>query len=484
MKLHARIGLTVTGLLTALTATISVLLSFSIGPLLNEEHHNSLLLLGRHIAEELADPAVRNDRHGMQRILSTFDLRGGSIEYLYVLDGSGAVAADTFPGDVPRGILAAGRSVASNEYRERTVLQGGRAITDVEFPVAAGGGSTLHMGVSDRHHAELVGKARARVMVVGAFFVSLGGGLSFLLGYWITRPLVGVASALEAIGGGDLSRRVPVGSRDEIGHLAAAFNDMVEKREQAENEAIRLGFELDERVEQRTAQLEAANRELEAFSYSVSHDLRAPLRSIDGFSKALLEDHFERLDPEGRDFLRRVRRASQRMGQLIDDILKFSRLTRGELFLEPVDLSALSREVSQVLQDADPGRTVKITVQDGIMCRGDRKMLRVVLENLFGNAWKFTSKVEQGRILFSAVPSKDGTAYFIRDNGAGFDMACAQKLFGAFQRMHSDAEFPGTGIGLATVQRIIHRHGGTIWAESEPGKGATFYFTLGRGAAA
>lgn len=263
--------------------------------------------------------------------------------------------------------------------------------------------------------------------------------------------------------------------------LAEAFNDMAENRQEAEDRIIQMNFELDERVQERTAQLEAANREMESFSYSVSHDLRAPLRSIDGFSKALLDDYADKLDAEGRDHLKRVRKASQRMGQLIDDILKLSRLTRGEMLIEQVDLSALVREVIKPLMDADPGRKVKMHVQDGVVARGDRKMLRVVLDNLIGNAWKYSGKQPLAWITFGKAPSSGGTAYFVKDNGAGFDMAYSQKLFTPFQRLHSEKDFPGTGIGLATVQRIIHRHGGKVWVESEPGKGATFFFTLGGG---
>jgi PAS domain S-box-containing protein len=231
-------------------------------------------------------------------------------------------------------------------------------------------------------------------------------------------------------------------------------------------------------LENSSAQLAAINKELEAFSYSVSHDLRAPLRTIDGFSQALLEDYPDRLDEQGRDYLQRVRAASQRMGALIDDLLKLSRLTRSEMHQEPVDLSALAREVATNLQQTQPERRVNFVISRGLTASGDHQLLRVALENLLGNAWKFTGKCPQARIEFGAIQNGDKKAYFVRDNGAGFDMTYAGKLFGAFQRLHETTEFPGTGIGLATVQRIIHRHGGRVWAEGAVGKGATFYFTL------
>ena len=232
------------------------------------------------------------------------------------------------------------------------------------------------------------------------------------------------------------------------------------------------------RLEDANQKLEGANRELEAFSYSVSHDLRAPLRTIDGFSRILLEDYAEDLDEEGRDYLGRVRAASVHMGHLIDDLLNLSRVTRSPLRREWVDLSALSAGIVRELRASQPEREVEFVIEEGVTGWGDARLMLVVLENLLGNAWKFTSKKPGARIEFG-VEKKPGGAYYVRDNGAGFDMDYADKLFGAFQRLHGAREFEGTGIGLATVQRIVHRHGGRVWAEGEVGQGATFYFTLG-----
>jgi PAS domain S-box-containing protein len=229
------------------------------------------------------------------------------------------------------------------------------------------------------------------------------------------------------------------------------------------------------------ASAEASSKELEAFSYSVAHDLRAPLRAIDGFSQSLLEDNAENLDEQGKRYLARVRAASGRMGQLIDDLLSLSRLTRVELRRSRVDLSALAETVAETLKAGDPARTVRFTAAPGVHAVGDPNLLRIALENLLGNAWKYTTKRPEATIVFGVAEQPDGTsAYFVRDDGAGFDMAHAGKLFGAFQRLHSADEFPGTGIGLATVARIIHRHGGRIWAEGAVDRGATFYFTLGQ----
>ena len=237
--------------------------------------------------------------------------------------------------------------------------------------------------------------------------------------------------------------------------------------------------DLEMRVAERTAELAAVNKELEAFSYSVSHDLRAPLRSIDGFSQALLEDYAERLDDQARDYLNRVRAATQRMGLLIDDMLTLSRVTRAEMQRGTVDLSLLAEDVLEELQKTEPGRKVEWRIEPGLAAEGDTQLLRVALLNLLGNAWKYTARQPQPRIEFGAVRNADGTReFFVRDNGAGFDMRYAGKLFGAFQRLHTASEFPGTGIGLATVQRIINRHRGQVRAEGVPGRGATFYFTL------
>ena len=228
------------------------------------------------------------------------------------------------------------------------------------------------------------------------------------------------------------------------------------------------------------SELANANRELEAFSYSVSHDLRAPLRHIDGFAQALVEDYADRLDGTGLNFLSRIRAGAQRMGALIDDLLSLSRVTRAQLKRTDVDLTSLVREVSARLQEEDPSRPVDWRIAPALRVRGDAQLLRVALENLLGNAWKFTSKRADAVIEFSvATTSPDGDrTYVVRDNGAGFDMAHAHKLFGAFQRLHGVAEFPGTGIGLATVQRVVRRHGGNVWAEGSVGEGATFFFTL------
>jgi len=250
------------------------------------------------------------------------------------------------------------------------------------------------------------------------------------------------------------------------------------EHDRVEAEIQRLNQEFDQRVAERTMQLQAVNKELEAFAYSVSHDLRAPLRSIEGFSQVLLDDYSQWLDTQGRDYLNRVCSATRRMGQLIDDLLNFSRVTRCEMLRDSVDLSTLAQAIVAELQQGQPERQAAFVIAPDLVAKGDSHLLRLALENILGNAWKFTRRRNNTQIEFGCTSTGGETVYFVRDNGVGFDMAYADKLFGGFQRLHSPAEYEGTGIGLTTVQRIIERHGGRIWAESAVDQGATFYFTI------
>lgn len=238
---------------------------------------------------------------------------------------------------------------------------------------------------------------------------------------------------------------------------------------------------LEDLVNQRTEELRMINQELESFSYSVSHDLRAPLRHIDGFSQVLQEDYTDKLDEDGQTLLRRIRAGSQHMGQLIDDLLKLSQVSRGNIERELLNLSSMAEDIFNKLQHYNTERKISIDIKPKLIASADHRLLHVLLENLIGNAWKYTSKTDNASITFDADTDRNGeTIFCLRDNGAGFDMKHAEKLFTAFKRLHTEREFEGTGIGLATVQRIINRHHGRIWAESETGKGAAFYFSLGR----
>ncbi len=255
--------------------------------------------------------------------------------------------------------------------------------------------------------------------------------------------------------------------------VTAAIRDVTDRKE-IEREIQDLNMVL----QRRATELEVANRELEAFSYSVSHDLRAPLRTIDGFSQALLEDYRDQLPSDAQNFLERVRNAAQRMAKLIDDLLELSRISRIPVERKSIDVSALAQSIAEELQQAEPARRVRFVIQPKLEAHGDSQLLRIAMQNLMNNAWKFTSKLGEARIEIGKSSADGAPAFFVRDNGAGFDISYANKLFGAFQRLHAVTEFPGTGIGLATVQRIVHKHGGRVWAESVVDQGATFYFTL------
>lgn len=258
--------------------------------------------------------------------------------------------------------------------------------------------------------------------------------------------------------------------RGEVVYMSTIMRDITERKQIEE--------ELERRVEQRTKELRHLNLELEAFSYSVSHDLRAPLRAIFGFSQILMDDHETSLDTQGKEYFNRIRNASQHMAELIDGMLQLSQITRSELELEEVDLSGMANTLIERYRHSEPDREIEIDIEDNLICRADRKLMEIVMENLLGNAWKYTGKTRNPRIdVGQAV--RDGEEWlYVRDNGVGFDMIYADKLFGVFQRMHRDNDFEGTGIGLATVQRILHRHGGRIFCEAKPNEGATFYFSV------
>ncbi len=363
-------------------------------------------------------------------------------------------------------------------------------------PVAQGGNErlgTLYLASDTKAVSDALRLSGIIAVVVLAIAMLAAYALAAALQGRISAPILALAeTATAASTRQDYSVRAPKFGEDELGTLTDAFNQMLGRIEEQKQQLQQHALVLEQRVAERTQELEhrnealrrntaellAANTELDAFAYSVSHDLRAPLRSIDGFSHVLLEDYGARLDDVGRDSLHRVRAASQRMATLIDDLLKLARVTRAEMRTEPVDLTRMAQEIVADIERATPDRQVEFAIAPGLVAQGDSRLLRVVLDNLLRNGWKYTAKRQQARVEFTAVNENSGRVFVIRDNGAGFDMQYVDKLFGVFQRLHSAAEFEGTGVGLATVRRIVNRHGGRIWAEGAVDQGASFYFTL------
>jgi signal transduction histidine kinase len=363
---------------------------------------------------------------------------------------------------------------------EETVIQAllhdeHRAMEEVRGALYALGRS--HDSQVSKSQAEL---ARLRQRLVPMMWLAVIGGLSgavvagWLFATGVSRRVRALEANAERLAKGERLPFAPSRGRDEIGSLDRALRRASLMLRTRDRELRSLNATLERTVHDQAL----LNRELEAFSYSVSHDLRAPLRSIDGFAQALREDWGDRLDETAQDHLSRVRNAAQRMGRLIDDLLKLSRLTRAQVNRTDVDLSQLAHEIAGELRERNPTRDVSWAIAPDLRAQCDPALARIMLENLLGNAWKFTSKTPKARIEFDVAPNSDGRTFVVRDNGAGFDMKYADKLFAPFQRLHGEREFPGSGIGLATVQRIIRKHGGNVDTRAEVGRGASFFFTL------
>ena len=376
---------------------------------------------------------------------------------------------------------------SENEASEMT-----KEARDILFTSVIAQSGALHSRSFEMREIMSANAARTQLIVfmtIGGSFLILivGGGLLMsLLSHGMLSRILTLRAVIQEIGRGNLDADIPDPTPDEIGDLFKELHQMRLSLLQSIGELGRVNLELigakaelEDRVAERTAGLKAANRELETFTYAVSHDLRAPLRTIAGFSQAVLEDYGPQLDEEGQGMLKRVHRATGQMGQLIDDLLRLSRIDCAPPVFADVNLSEIVAEIGETLRERAPERRVLITIQPDIHAQCDGRLVAIILTNLLENAWKFTAHTTDAAIEFGLEEDGARRTYFVRDNGAGFDMAYSDKLFQPFQRLHSNEQFPGTGIGLATVGRVIRAHGGKIWAASEPGKGAKFCFQLG-----
>lgn len=325
-------------------------------------------------------------------------------------------------------------------------------------------------------------KAFAEIRNLGIAYAITGMSLiaiaSLSFGYLLTRRLDQVVHAADRLAKGHYETRSDLDGRDEVSRLGHVFDGMAEHIEADRKQLADVNLELEQRVRERTRSLEKARKEYESFAYAVSHDLNAPLRRIIGFSEVILEDHRTSLDAEAVQMLQRIQNNCKDMNELIKSLLQLSRIDRSTLQPNSVNFSLLAGDIIEELKADQPQRRITVSIQPDVIAKADMHLMRIVLQNLLGNAWKFTAGRQDARVDFG-VQENERRVFFVRDNGAGFDPAYADQLFMPFQRLHSEQQFAGTGIGLSTVQRIIHRHYGDIWAEGKSGEGATFYFTLG-----
>jgi signal transduction histidine kinase len=447
----------------------------------------STILVSRALADQAGTPIVLILALRPDRLPSLTDVRGlprGSTVSIVDVRGPllARISAEGAPGLAPH----SGNTSSQSPPRTEAVRQ--PAATDDRVIGHAVADRAPWVVYVDAPTEIALISARAdfvRDLVIGSVMLALALLLAWLIAERITAPIRQLTADAAALGAGHLSRRTDVRAGGEIGVLAGAFNETAGSIEQlvgslriTQSELRALNIHLEQRVRDRTAQLDSLNSELEAFSFSVSHDLRAPLRRIDQFSVALLEDYGDRLDDEGRLMLERLSAGCEQMSVLIDDLLRLSRVSRAELEYQRVDLGTIAAEVVAELRVAMPDHPVTVSIADGMVVHGDASLLRVVLQNLLSNAWKFTRGVTEPRVEVGVATLEGTPAFYVRDNGVGFDSTKADRLFRAFQRLHDSRDFEGTGIGLATVQRIVHRHGGRVWADSSVGNGATFWFTV------
>lgn len=476
MQLRRIVFLRMVLLITVMTVLVSG--SFGLFSLYHHRKTSQELWTARGIilAEGVQRFVLWDDRVALRQLLQSEVTGSPILQYAFVAK-AGAPYVATLTQGVPDALLHRSLQVDGETVWE-FLDQNDHFMYDIALDLGQPGVS-LHLGLDRAAIDKELRPLLIVILLISLGVIAIGFLMSIILARRTTREVDALVQALRRYGEvSSADEEIIHPESSEVIELIASFKNLTTARNRAEQEILALNAELEERVRDRTAQLAAANQELDAFAYSVSHDLRAPLRGIDGFSLALVEDFGETLSAEGKDYLRRIRAGCVRMGTLIDDLLYLSRLARNQLRREVVDLSLLARQVADELQQLDAQRKVDWVIAPQLVTVADPALLHAVLDNLLGNAWKFTGKQEYARIEFGGFVQEGEQVFFVQDNGAGFDMLYADKLFNAFQRLHKAEEFDGTGIGLATVQRVIKRHGGRVWAQGAIGQGATFYFSL------
>jgi len=472
-SLKFRISLVISLLTGAVLATIIVGASLLITDVARRHMATKETVFARFVEDLGRDALLSRDYATLQIFLRGL-LSDPEVRHLSVANHQGVVVASTDPVEIGQRLAADKNSRTLSRHIDITNASGKLGEVSLEFSYAS------------------VEQLKQKVTLFSIIAAFLAAGISCLcgsvIGGLLTRRLERLKNAVQHFGAGEFDYRLDQNGDDEIALLAGTFNEMAGRikimLDELRAQSLQLeqvNSELEDRVVERTAQLEAANRELESFSYSVSHDLQAPLRHIKGFSQCLREDYADRFDAAGQDLIRRIGGASRRMEELIEVLLKFSQLSQAEIRKERIDFSQLARSIIAMFRESEPGRLASVLIADGIYGWGDRMLLDIVMQNLLGNAWKFTAGRADAVIEFGKAVRDGKRTYYVRDNGIGFDMADEERLFGVFQRLQPAGEFPGSGIGLATVKRIIVRHGGTIRAEGSIGSGATFFFSLPEG---
>jgi len=480
-SLFARIALSLGAILTTAMLALGYVIIEDAEKGFQQERLQLVTAGAKTLAQGSLDALVSGDFELLERWVDSV-LLADYFAYAYLARPSGQILTHTDPEMVAR--LTEPVNTTDGQPAVRMVDYQRTRVREVVYPAILGDQhlANAHVGYyADREAmAPLRENTKIALLIGGSLLLMLIATLYILR--WHTRPIQRLTDHVTQLslekGYTPLPRELTA-SDDEVGLLSRAFDAMTKRLLKAFDEQRNEEERLRERVDERTAELQRSNREMESFSYSVSHDLRAPLRAVDGFSAALMEDCADKLDDDDLQMLRRIRAAAQRMGRLIDDMLELSRVSRSVLKADHTDLGRIAREVCEELQQAEPARRVDWRVGEDLFARGDRRLLRIVLTNLIGNAWKYTGKLDRAEIEVGRTMQGGEPVFFVRDNGCGFDMAYVDNLFKPFSRLHGQGEFEGTGIGLATVQRIIERHHGRVWAEAVPGEGATFYFNLG-----